>query len=145
LEVSVGGVVGGLHTVKSYLSNSTWYKTGGRHQQSINMFHDNGVKTVVIEWAIIKFPSINVVTFFIRIRGNIRCYKSTVWTSFPIFYFGKRGFNVVRRIGLTNEAESLIGPNAWERCEVGAAEKLIRVFCLPILVCFAFDGRSIDR
>jgi hypothetical protein len=65
-------VVVGLHTVKSYLGNSTWYKTGGRHQQSINILHDSGVKTDVIvmqsvamQWAIIKFPSINVITIII--------------------------------------------------------------------------------
>jgi hypothetical protein len=33
----------------------------------------------------------------------------------------------------------LIGPHAWERCEVRAAEKLVRVFCFPIPVCFAED------
>jgi hypothetical protein len=31
---------------------------------------------------------------------------------------------------------TLIGPHAWERCEVRAAEKLVRVFCFPIPVCF---------
>jgi hypothetical protein len=141
-------VVGGLHTVKSYLylGNSTWYKTGGRHQQSINILHDSGVKTKVIvrqsvamQWAIIKFPSINFITIVIRIRGKSRCYKSAVWTSFPILYFGNRGFNVVRQVGLAHKAESLISPHAWERSEVRAAEKLVRVFSFPILVCFAED------
>jgi hypothetical protein len=112
----------------------------------INILHDSGVKTEVIvrqsvamQWAIIKFPSINIVAFVIRIRGNIRCYKSAVWTSFPILYFGKRGFNVVRQIGLADEAESLIGPHALERCEVRATKKLVRVFCFPIPICFAKD------
>jgi hypothetical protein len=78
-------VVGGLHTVRSYLGNSTWYKTCGRHQQSINILHDSGVKTEVIvrqsvamQWAIIKFPSINIITIIVRIRGKSRCYKSAV-------------------------------------------------------------------
>jgi hypothetical protein len=46
---------------------------------------------------------------------------------------------VVTQIGLAHEAKSLIGPHAWERSEVRAAEKLVRVFSFPILVCFAED------
>jgi hypothetical protein len=69
--------VGGLHTVKSYLSNnSTWEKTGKRHQQSINILHNSSVKTVVIvrqsvamQWVIIKLPSIKIVAIIVRIRG----------------------------------------------------------------------------
>jgi hypothetical protein len=33
----------------------------------------------------------------------------------------------------------LIGPHAWERCKERATEKLVRVFCFPIPVCFAED------
>jgi hypothetical protein len=40
---------------------------------------------------------------------------------------------------LANQAESLIGPHTGEGREVRAAKKLVRVFRLPILVCFAED------
>jgi hypothetical protein len=41
---------------------------------------------------------------------------------------------VVRQVGLVDEAESLIGPHAWERCEVRAAKSLSG--------CSAFQFRS---
>jgi hypothetical protein len=46
---------------------------------------------------------------------------------------------VVRQVGLAHKAESLISPHAWERSKVRAAEKLVRVFSFPILVCFTED------